>query len=257
MISVIIPTYKSPEALDLCIKSIIEGQCKLNQRIVVIDGFYEVNKSVLIKYTGQIDMLNLEENVGTARATNLGVFNAKYDKVLIVNDDNVFPQLWDVNLEKHWEEGIVLTPNQIEPYESMFPQFDIKDLGRTPKDFNLSKFWSYESSQSTDKKDETGSTFPFMISKKDYLKIGGLDQTYPSPSGFVADWELFMKCNLVGLKMIRTYKTHFYHFVSLTAKTPDQIEIAKQYERNCHEYAKYKWGSYIQHNPQNNLKYIK
>ena len=138
----------------------------------------------------------------------------------------------------------------------MFPQFNINDLGRDPKDFNINKFWEYEEKQSFNHTDETGSTFPFLISKKDYLKVGGLDQTYPSPSGFVADWELFMKCDLVGLKMIRTYKSHFYHFVSLTAKTPDQLEISQQYERNCHEYAKYKWGSYIKHNPQNNIKYI-
>jgi glycosyltransferase involved in cell wall biosynthesis len=257
MISVIIPTYKSPKALDLCIKSVVEGQANQNQIIVVVDGFYDINQSVLIKYKGQIDVLNLKENVGTARATNLGVFNAKYNKVLIINDDNVLPQIWDLNLEEHWEDGIVLTPNQIEPYESMFPQFHIKDLGKKPEDFDLEKFWHYEAGQSSNNKDKTGSTFPFMISKIDYLKIGGLDQTYPSPSGFVADWELFMKCDLVGLKMIRTYKTHFYHFVSLTAKTPDQLEISQQYERNCHEYAKYKWGDYIQHNPQNNLKYIK
>jgi|TARA_R110000796_G_scaffold158939_2_gene275553 GT2 family glycosyltransferase len=256
MISVIIPTYKSPAALDLCLKSTIKGQSIKNQIIVVVDGFYDVNKEVLNKYKGEIDILNLEENVGTARATNLGVFNAKHDKVLIINDDNVSPKNWDINLESDWKEGIVLTPNQIEPYDSMFPQFNINDLGRDPKDFNINKFWEYEEKQSFNHTDETGSTFPFLISKKDYLKVGGLDQTYPSPSGFVADWELFMKCDLVGLKMIRTYKSHFYHFVSLTAKTPDQLEISQQYERNCHEYAKYKWGSYIKHNPQNNIKYI-
>ena len=257
MISVIIPTYKSHEALDLCLKSTVEGQSNTNQIIVVVDGFYNINKEVLDKYKGKIDVLNLEENVGTSRATNLGVFNAKHDKILILNDDNVSPKNWDINLESDWEEGIVLTPNQIEPYNSMFPQFNIKDLGRNPKDFNLKQFWEYEEKQSFSHKDETGSTFPFLINKKDYLKIGGLDQTYPSPSGFVADWELFMKCNLVGLKMVRTYKTHYYHFVSLTAKTPDQLEISQQYERNCHEYAKYKWGSYIQHNSINNLKFIK
>lgn len=257
MISVIIPTYKSPEALDLCLRSTIEGQKNKNQIIVVVDGFYEINKNVLNKYKEEVYILNLEENVGTARATNLGVFNAKYDKVLIINDDNVSPKNWDINLELDWEEGIVLTPNQIEPYNSIFRQFNIKDLGRKPDNFKIDKFWEYEDKLSSNNKDETGSTFPFMISKVDYLKVGGLDQTYPSPSGFVADWELFMKLNLVGLKMIRTYRSHFYHFVSLTTKTPDQVEISKQYERNCHQYAKYKWGGYIQHNPLNNLKYIK
>jgi glycosyltransferase involved in cell wall biosynthesis len=38
MISVIIPTYKSPEALDLCLRSAIEGQEKENELIAVVDG---------------------------------------------------------------------------------------------------------------------------------------------------------------------------------------------------------------------------
>jgi len=44
MISVIIPTYKEPEVLDVCLKSVINGQRLNNQIIVVVDGFYEVNK---------------------------------------------------------------------------------------------------------------------------------------------------------------------------------------------------------------------
>ena len=73
MISVIIPTYKSPNALDLCLRSAIEGQQNKNQIIVVIDGFYDINKEVLEKWYEYIDVLNMEENVGLCRGTNLGV----------------------------------------------------------------------------------------------------------------------------------------------------------------------------------------
>jgi glycosyltransferase involved in cell wall biosynthesis len=257
MISVIIPTYKSPDALDLCLRSAIEGQQNKNQIIVVVDGFYDLNKEVLEKWAEHIDVLNMEENVGTCRGTNLGVYNAKYDKILIVNDDNVFPRFWDTTLEEEYEEGTVISPNQIEPYPSMFKQFIIEDLGRDPKIFDLEKFWLFDYHYASgDKKEESGSTFPIFMNKYDFLKIGGFDESYPSPSGFVADWEFFMKCNLIGLKMIRTWNCHFYHFVSLSTKTPEQIEISKQYEQNCHEYAKYKWGSYIYHHPENNQKFI-
>jgi cellulose synthase/poly-beta-1,6-N-acetylglucosamine synthase-like glycosyltransferase len=64
MISVIIPTYKEPEALDLCLKSALEGQRLNNQIIVVVDGFYDINKEVLDKYEDSIEILVLEENVG-------------------------------------------------------------------------------------------------------------------------------------------------------------------------------------------------
>ena len=90
MISVIIPTYKSPEYLNLCLESAILGQDDKNQIIVVVDGHYEINKIVLEKWKDDIDVLNLKQNVGLCRGTNLGVMNAKHDKILIVNDDNVF-----------------------------------------------------------------------------------------------------------------------------------------------------------------------
>ena len=50
MFSVIIPTYKEPEYLDLCLKSAFEGQVNNNEIIVVVDGFYELNKPILDKY---------------------------------------------------------------------------------------------------------------------------------------------------------------------------------------------------------------
>lgn len=111
MISVIIPTYKSPEALDLCLRSAIEGQRNKNQIIVVVDGFYDLNKEVLERWSESIDILTLDENMGLSRGTNLGVYNAKHDKILIVNDDNVFPRFWDTILEEEWEDGAVISPN--------------------------------------------------------------------------------------------------------------------------------------------------
>lgn len=255
MISVVIPTYKEPEALDICLKSAIEGQKNKNQIIVVVDGFYDLNKEVLEKYEEYINILNIEENVGMIRAMNLGHYNATYPLVFHVQDDNVFPEAWDVLLEKNYKEGYVLTPNQIEPIPSMFRQFYIKNLGRDPKAFDLQTYWDYVESVREDKTEESGATFPFLISKTDYLRVGGFDETYPGP--WAVDWEFFMKCELSGMKMMRTYNLHFYHFVSLgTAPTKEKQEEKAIKEQDCHEYFKYKWGQYAKHNPINNSKLL-
>jgi GT2 family glycosyltransferase len=250
MISVIVPTYKSPDALDLCLRSAITGQQNKNQIIVVVDGFYDLNKDVLERWKASIDILVLETNVGLCKGTNLGVYNAKYDKVLIVNDDNVFPRFWDTTIEAEWQEGAVITPNQIEPYASMFKQFIIEDLGQNPKTFDLDAFWLFDYHYASgDKTEECGSTLPIFMSKTDYLRVGGWDENYEM--GMVADWDFFLKCQLSGLKMIRTWTCHFYHFASVSTNG----EKRQQAERAGHEYAKYKWGSYIKHNPKTNLKY--
>ena len=254
MISVIIPTYKSPEALDLCLRSAIEGQDQPNQIVVVVDGFYDINKSVLEKWHSEIEILNLEQNVGLCRGTNLGVYNARYEKIIIVNDDNVFPQHWDTQLNSIYQPNYCFAPNQIEPYTSMFAQFVIKDLGRDPKTFDLQAFWEAAEAVAVDKVEDCGSTLPIFMSKMDYLRVGGWDENYEL--GMVADWDFFLKCQLSGIKMVRSYNAHFYHFVSLSTTTSEKIAHRQQSEHNGHEYAKYKWGSYIQHNPTTNLKYI-
>lgn len=256
MISVICPAYKEPEALDVCLNSAISNQRGTNQIIVVIDGYYDLNKEVLEKYSKDIDVLNLEKNVGLQRATNLGVYNAKYDKILIVNDDNVFPKDWDGKLLEVWDEDAVISPNQVEPIPSMFRQFNIKNLGRTPLTFDLEAYTAYAEEISEERLEESGSTLPIFMSKKKYLTVGGWDEAYPG--AWVVDWDFFLKCELLGLKMLRTYNTHFYHFVSIgTEATPEEKHKKAIRERGCHEYFRYKWGQPAQHNTVNNSKMLK
>lgn len=250
MISVIIPTYQSPEALDLCLKSAIEGQVNKNQIIVVVDGFYDINKEVLERYVEHIEILHLENNVGLCRGTNLGVYNAEHERILIVNDDNVFPKAWDIILEAAYNSNFVISPNQIEPRPSMFSQFNINDLGTDPKTFDLKGFWDYSYQISQNLTEDSGSTLPIFMSREKYIALGGWDENYSQ--GMVADWDFFLKCQLMGLTMMRTYNCHFYHFASVSVNG----EKRRQAEINGHEYARYKWGAYLKHNPQNNLKYL-
>lgn len=249
-ISVIVPTYKEPEVLDLCLKSIIEGQVHNNEIIVVVDGFYDINKEILEKHKDKIKILNLEENQGLIRATNLGVYNASNKLILVVNDDNIFPVNWDARLLSVYKPGMVLSPNQIEPRPSMFKQFFIKSFGDSPHNFDYDGFIMEEVNISSRNYDNSGSTMPFLMEKYDYLKVGGWDESYPGP--WVVDWEFFMKCEMIGLKMMRTYSCHFYHFGSISTQSPEKAQI----EQDCHIYFNYKWGKPASHNPQNNSKLL-
>jgi len=256
MISVIIPTLNTPTALDLCLESAIEGQNQFNDIVVVVDGDFKINEKVLAKYSGKIHALILDKNIGTSKAVNFGVYTAKYNNILIVNDDNVFPKDWDTILSKIDISNAVVAPNQVEPYNSIFPQFHIHDLGRTIEDFSLEKFWEYELTLRQDLIEDTGSTYPIYMDKFNFLRCGGLDSDYPGLPGMVADWEFFMKCEMNGLKMLRSYQLYFYHFVSISHKTPERIAKSQQDEKNCHLFFKHKWGQFAQHNPENNSKLL-
>ena len=252
MISVVIPTYKEPEYLDLCIKSCIESATRSVEIIVVVDGFYDLNKQVLEKYDN-LKILNFEQNRGLSTATNLGVYNASQDFVLVVNDDNVFPQQWDVKLLEDLAPRVVVTPNQIEPSQSIFYQFSIENLGVDPNTFNLKKFWDREREISVDKLELSGSTLPFAMFKNDFLALGGWDELYPSPH--VVDWDFFLKCEYFDFKMLRTYKSHFYHFAgAATRSTPEQNKITQEKEFKAQNFYCQKWGTSPYHNSFSNSK---
>ena len=254
MISVIIPTYQSPDYLDLCLKSAFEGQKNKNEIIVVVDGFYELNKHVLDKYP-DVNILDLGFNQGLPVATNWGVYNASNEYILVVNDDNVFPKNWDVDLEPHLSKKVVVSPNQIEPNPSMFKQFEIQNLGKNPNEFDLEEFWDYAQSIRLEQFDNTGSTLPFAMHKLDYLAIGGWDIMYPSPH--VVDWDFFLKCEYVGYRMDRVYSTHFYHFAGAsTRSTPEQNAESNRKENLAHQFFANKWGQLAKHNPNNNSKLL-
>jgi hypothetical protein len=162
----------------------------------------------------------------------------------------VFPLGWDTKLINKYQPGWVFAPNQIEPHPSMFPQFNIKNLGRTVKEFDLKAFQEYEQTLSIDKTEFNGSTLPIFMSKQDYLRVGGWDENYEQ--GMVADWDFFLKCSLSGMNMVRTYDVHFYHFASVSVNG----EKRQHAEQQAHIWALYKWGKFISHNPENNLKYL-
>ena len=252
MISVIIPTYKEPEHLDLCLKSAFEGQVNNNEIIVVVDGYYELNKPVLDKYP-KVNILDLGSNKGLSVATNWGVYNALNEWVLIVNDDNVFPKNWDERLEPFKQKGIVVSANQIEPNPSMFSQFIIKDFGKSPEEFDLQEYWKFEQIQYK-QAELNGSTLPFMMNKYDYLAVGGWDIMYPSPH--VVDWDFFLKCEYAGYLMKRVY-VNFYHFAgAATRKTHEQSIESTRKEQLAHQFFAKKWDSVAEHNPINNSKLL-
>jgi len=257
-ITVIIPTYKSSDSLDLCIRSAIAGQQNKNQIIVAVDGTMQLNRSTLNKYKDDIQVLDFANNVGIMTVMNHSAYAAKSDLLLFVNDDNVFPRNWDTILLEDMNklDNTVLTPNQIEPTNSMFKQFNIINLGRDPVTFDMDKFNEYATAISEDKIDNSGSTFPFIINKLHYIMLGGFDSDFPTKSGYVADWDFFMRCSMAGLTMARTYKLHMYHFVSLTSKSNELLNNSNKEELLCHEYTKYKYGRYIQHDNNTNLKFI-
>ncbi len=257
MISIIIPTYRNPEYLDICLKSCIEQQHNKNEIIVAVDGFIDESKEVLEKYKEKINILDLVNNQGMQQALNLAVMNATNEKIFIVNDDNVFSKDFDLEIESQLKEKNVLTLNQIEPEGPGIFNFPVKDLGRTPKEFKYDEFIKYEQSIRKNELTIDGGIFPFAMYKKYYMAAGGFDVMYKSP--FICDWDFFLKLDLIGLGFTRTHNAHLYHFGSTATKNGKEGEKFKATEGPAANVFMYKWGIPPQlfenysHNPKNGL----
>jgi glycosyltransferase involved in cell wall biosynthesis len=241
MISLIIPTYRSPDYLDICLNSAIKGQTTKNEIIVVVDGYVEESKEILDKYKDNIRLLPLEQNQGMQTALNLGVFNASNEKILIINDDNVLCPEWDI-IASEVKERSVLTINQIEPTGPGIFNFPVKNFGTAPNEFDYESFINYEKTLRQDMLTVDGGIFPFSMYKKQYMIVGGFDTMYQSP--FICDWDFFLKLDLNNIGMSRTHKGHFYHFGSASTKNRtdgDQIKF-KDSEQPAAQMFMYKWG---------------
>jgi len=238
MISLIIPSYRNPKCLDICLESALLGQKYRNEIICIIDGYVEESSEIIKKYENDVSFIESPENMGMQYSLNLGVWNASSDKVLIVNDDNVLCADWDAILESDYHEDIILTPNQIEKYPSIF-NFETEDFG-TPEDFDLDNFITSEPQFRKDHLTRDGGIFPLLISKKKYMMVGGFDDLYPSP--FVCDWDFFLKCELAGMKTLRSRKLNFYHFGSVATKNGKEGQRFTESESEANELYKYKWG---------------
>ena len=220
MISLIIPTYRNPEYLDLCLRSAIKQQWNDNEIIVAVDGFIEESNDVLEKYKDKIKILDLGANQGMQTALNLAVMNATNEKILIVNDDNVFCTKWDIVASKV-QPGEVLTLNQIEPDGPGIFNFPVRDFGRTPDTFEYKLFLDHEMFTKSNELTDDGGIFPFAM-------------------GF-----------------IRTHNAHLYHFGSTATKNGKEGKMFKATERPAAELFYYKWGispqlfKNLSHNPKN------
>ena len=251
MISVIIPSYRNPKYLDLCLHSLLTEQKNSNEVIVIIDGYVDESKWVIDKYKERVGFIEFPENRGLQSGLNYGVWNATNEKILIVNEDNVFSRNWDEILEEGYDENNVTTINQVEPVGPSIYKFPINDFGGTESSFKYDEFQEWEQTIRNDETTPDGEIFPFLISKRNYMIVGGFDTFYQSP--FICDWDFFLKLEMLGVKFERTHRVHFYHFGSKSTKNRDDKKESSddfhQGEGMAYQMFEYKWGF----RPQNGL----
>ncbi len=243
-LTVVIPTYRNPRYLDLCLWSAVEGLDAPDVEIlVVVDGYASESADVLQRFPS-VTALSLPENRGMQYALNVGVMQAATRDVFVINDDNVFPERWASRLLAERERMRAdarwcLTVDQVEPFGPGMFRFDVHDVGRDVEHFDFDAWvaWERAHSAASARLTADGHVFPFVIEKKLYLACGGFDTFYGSPN--VCDWDFFLKLELLGCAFPRTHALHLYHFGSVATKK--NAEAAQFREREARAFAEFEW----------------
>lgn len=252
MLTVIIPTYRNPKYLELCLRSLIEHQDQQNEIIAVVDGYVEENVQVMKEFPS-VSWLTFDDNQGMQAAINYGVWNAHNEKILIINDDNVFPIHWDTRIEAQYHPNTIFTINQIEPTGPGMFHFPVHDCGRTVDTFDMKQFLEVEQQLSKELITKDGNIFPFLINKKWFMAVGGFDTFYNSPN--LCDWDFFLKTQLLSpiVGYARIHSVHLYHFGSVSTKKNAESHSFIEREQYALQQFEYKWG-FAPHNGLNNTK---
>ena len=241
--SIVIPCYKNPVYLSLCLDSIINGQTRDNQIIVVLDGFLEMFTGFAEKYP-EVSFLPLAQNMGMSYAYNVGVFNASNERIIIVNDDQVFPVNWDCDNGLGYylthQRDKVITIDQIEREQSMLFNFHVGNYG-TPDKFDQKAFDADCSRFYDETETPNGRIFPFIINKVDFLKVGGLNNGWFS-SPQIVDLDLFLKLELCKMEFIRTHRCHLFHWGSTATVKGNESQMFREKEAKAAQAYQYMWS---------------
>ena len=182
----------------------------------------------------------------------------------VMRDDYVVSTEWDGRLRDEniefdysgssWDQKFVMTVNQVEPIGPGMFHHHIKDIGQDVGTFRYDDWMKYEKEIAADGKAEFtgGGIFPFIVKKKHFMAIGGMDTFYNSPN--ICDWDMFLKFELLDFWFPRTYGVHLYHFGSVvTKKNSESAEFAQRQSNAMAEYA-WKWGANPYNEPKTNSK---
>jgi glycosyltransferase involved in cell wall biosynthesis len=229
----------------------VEGQVNKNEIIVILDGYAELSLDVVNQYKG-ISVIDLGSNRGMQYAINVGVWNSSSEKILIVNDDNVFPPEWDTRIEEQYHPNTILTVNQIEPTGPGMFHFPVVDCGKTIETFDMEAFVKVEKELSHNRLSLDGNIFPFLINKRWFMAVGGFDTYYDSPN--LCDWDFFAKLELIPtIGYARTHNVHLYHFGSVATKKNSESIKFREREAFAAQQYEYKW-KFNPYNGVNNSK---
>jgi GT2 family glycosyltransferase len=247
-ISVIIPSFRNLEFLQLCLPEYLKSRhCQV---IVGLDGYNRQHVDFLQQYPLIISLTQRRQ--GLCTATNLAAGLAEGEYLFLCNDDMVPAPGWDEALlstaspgrivsGKVWEPGLIEVP----------PCHEKIDMGHSPEDFKRESFIerAWQRAQKQKGMIEPGINYPFLIPAGLWEKLSGLDERF-NP-GSASDPDFFIRAALLAPvpEMIRCQDAVFYHFAGRSGVyVGGRVSLCWKFHwKHSRMMFRQKWGRMWQH----------
>lgn len=230
LVSIVIPTYRAVECLELCVRSICEGG-NLEEIEVCLygDGGGDVPEKHLQKCMEFMSQRGVRhncfynpQNLGNTPALNRAIDLASGQWIMVCDDDCVFPANWLERIRHELTHKTVLSLLCIEPDVGGHRPascFIPHNLGLDPEKFDLDALNNLNSKLSIGEI-EVGVNYPFLIERDILLSLGKGDERFKGP---YHDPDLFLRFRNAKLRLIRSRATALYHFSGMSMRFSENV----------------------------------
>ena len=221
-VSVIIPTFNGKDLLLEILPSVLSAlEFIEDSEIIIVDDASTDNTLELIQNSfPEVHLISNDENLGFAQTINLGIYTAKYDLVLLLNNDiKLTPDylLSSISYFNHSDTfgvmGAILDSNRIDILEGIkIPSISLSGIGY--KDYSEKL-----SGQDSDFYTLYLCGGNAIIDRKMLMALGGFSLQYEpfyledvdlSIRAWLSDWKLYYNPNAICYhKHSTTIKKHF------------------------------------------------
>ena len=228
LVSFIILNWNGRRRLEKCLASIVKIKYPSIEIVVVNNGSTDDSSYFIEKYYPEITIIELKKNVGYARGKNIGVSKAKGKYILSLDNDTevtpnfLLPLVED--LEKDKSVGIV--------QPQIRSMMDRNHLDSVCAFLTFTGFLYYVGYMKSYKENYYSKPMfgysikgaCFIISKSDYISLGGFDVSFFS---YVEETDLCHRMWLFGKKVLYDPKSVIYHWgggdTQMATKTEETI----------------------------------
>lgn len=220
-VAFIMPSYNTLNYTLMAYRS-LRNNYPNNEIIVLDDGSTDGTVDYLQEQTKLDDNLRVWINttgniLGHTVTYDIGIKMAQKPLVTIFHSDMICGKNYLENMLKHYVEQTVVCATRIEP-DGIYPSGKekiLKPFGVEFYEFKREEFESFIEQEQKDSKDKTtnGIFAPWLISKEDFLAIGGHDAKSFAPYP-EEDADLFLRFHLAGYKLIQSRDSLCWHWIS-------------------------------------------